>query len=100
MKQLSLLLLLITTCLNSYSFDVQEITKSEIPTSIKIKGELKLAYKWSDINGVNYLILSTKGPFKSENKETLEIEKSKYLFGEQYTVKNKHPNLLWDIKDF
>ncbi|WP_456459949.1 M949_RS01915 family surface polysaccharide biosynthesis protein [Reichenbachiella sp.] len=87
--------------LNSFSTDIKQIEEDEIPKEITIKGKIHSAYKWTDNNGINILILSSKGPLKDEKSiNSSDPEFSKTIYGEQYTIQKGKLKLMWDIIDY
>jgi len=101
--QMKIIILLITFSLHltlGFSIEFDEISKDKIPSSISVKGSFQSAFKWYDNNGTNYLILSSKGPFKTQNSETGGTELNKFIYTEQYIQKDGTTSLLWDIIDF
>ncbi len=106
-NKILLLVTIISVCVQAQNIDnsgidLQTLSLNEIPSQIKIKGNLLIAKKWQDKNGENILIVSRKGPLKETSYEFEFSGDERYaeLFGEQYIKKADKYVLLWNIYDF
>lgn len=76
------------------------IEKSGLLSGITFKGDFKEAWTWKDLNGVNFLILSSNLKIKKGN-EDFDDEKTQELFAKHFIVskENLKPELLWEMYD-
>lgn len=101
----NLKIVLIFGCLILLSFQnndiiVKDLTQDMLPDNISLKGKLIEAKKWSDKNGVNYLIISRLGPFRttdptSPNNDFGNVELNAY----QYLINNNSIATLWQTSE-
>jgi hypothetical protein len=74
-----------------------EITSDKIPEGMSYKGSFSEAWWWTDSNGKNILILSSK----RETFRDVTDNSSGYLFARQYIQKGEsRSELLWEMNDF
>ncbi len=102
MKNIILLLILFLITNSFYAKEIQKLSKTEIPKTITYKGNFEIGYKWKDINGENYLILSsTQKIIEKVNTEIVDgNEYGKFIYAQQSVISNGNLKLLWNIKDY
>ena len=83
-----------------YLVSANKIAGTDIPSSIKFKGNLYEAWRWKDKSGDNILITSTVAPFDDKQKnEYGEEGQTTELHAFQFVQKNNEWKLLWKMSD-
>lgn len=79
------------------SVKLTKLSISQIPKTIKYKGQVKEALRWTDKLGDNILITTETGIFPTPGQaETRDAE----LFAYHFLVTNDSVKLLWRVYDF
>lgn len=79
---------------------VKDLTQKKIPDNLIYKGSLIEAKKWSDKNGVNILIISRYGPYRTTDPYSTGNEFGNVeLYAYQYLVNNQSIVQLWESSE-
>ncbi len=71
------------------------LMESELPSVIKIKGKFIEASKWTDAQGENFLVLSSKGPYDDKGKDE-EDGQTMVLYAAHYIQDGNDYPKKWD----
>ena len=76
------------------------LNSSALAKSINYKGDFKEAWTWYDLNGANFLVLSSNRITK-KGDENFDDENTQELFAKHYVIRssNLNPELLWEMYD-
>lgn len=101
----NLKIVLIFGCLILLSFQnndiiVKDLTQNMLPNNISFKGKLIEAKKWTDKNGVNYLVISRIGPYLTSDPSSSDEDLGNVeLNACQYIIKNNSIATLWQTSE-
>jgi len=96
----SLLVILLYSCQNNAqngegSVSIKELTSvsyDQIPRSLKFKGDFSSAWRWSDQNGENILVLSTESRYGG-------YDESQFLYGIHFAKQGGGYETIWKMID-
>ena len=77
-----------------------KVAASDIPASVKIKGKVEEAWKWTDSLGENILITSYVAPYNDKNKNEFdEAGQNAEVHASHFAKKKTDYVQLWQITD-
>ena len=99
MKQILITLLIFCSGQSYGQINFSVIEKGNLPNGLQYSGSIKVAYKWSDNLGLNYVLLTETGEFRSKTAGE-EEGKNKALYAYHFVQKPDSVNLVWRVYDF
>jgi len=68
-----------------------------------VKGRFKQGFRWNDLDGENYLILTETGPFETpgqRRRQDFDAGQDAELYAHRFVNVNGQFSLVWQVRDF